>query len=242
MLYKLLIKPTVIVAACLTMSGCAFLRDNAKYNFNDGIYRTNVFSHDRVYVMHVDEDTVSVFPVKEYGDSTAIQTQKRVNYTTMQRRLKDNKASHAFYKPSFDADLMTIPLKYRPAEKNIPNQLVTNYNGALFLGYRVDEYRLRYKRTPLNSYKQDVKHIGYSAGLYCGIGSSLVNPWVLTDPKADIEYDGLTLISGIAANMAADKITFGIAVGVDHLLDKNHKYWIYQGKPNIGFTVGLDLY
>ena len=224
------------------MSSCVLMRESAKYNFNDGIYRTNVFSQDKVYVLHVDDETLSVFPVKQYGDSTAIQTDKRVNYTPMQKRFKDNKVSHTFYKPSLDIDLMTIPLKYRPAESGIPNQLVTNFNGAIFMGYRVDEYKLRYKRTPLNSYKQNTKHIGYSAGVYAGVGSALINPWVLTDPNANIEYDGVTLVSGIAANMASDRITFGIAFGFDHLLDRNHKYWIYQGKPNIGFTVGLDLY
>jgi hypothetical protein len=225
-----------------SLSGCLVLRENAKYNFNDGEYSTGRFSKSKVYVMHVDEDTIAVFPIQEFKDSTAILTNQRVNYTSMQRRFKDKKLQHSFYKPSFDFDVMTIPLKYRPASGGVPNQLITNFNGALFGGYRIDEYKLRYRRTPLNIYKQTSKHFGYSGGLFAGLGSTLINPWVITDPHFDLEYEGVTLISGIAANIAMDKISFGVALGIDHLLDKNAGNWIYQGKPSIGFTLGLDLY
>lgn len=232
--------PAVILIC--SFSSCLVLKENAKYNFNDGEYSTKRFSSEKVYVLHVDEDTITVFPIQEFKDSTAIITSKRVNYTSMQRRFKDKKLQHNFYKPSFDFDVMTIPLKYRPAMGNIPNQLVTNFNGALFGGYRIDEYKLKYRRTPLNIYKQTSKHFGYSGGLFVGLGSALINPWVITDPHFDLEYEGVTLISGIAANVAMDKISFGIAFGFDHLLDKNAGDWIYQGKPSIGFTLGLDLY
>lgn len=225
-----------------TLSGCLVLKENAKYNFNDGEYSTKRFSREKVYVLHVDEDTIAVFPIQEFKDSTAIITSKRVNYTSTQRKFKDKKLQHAFYKPSFDFDVMTIPLKYRPANYNIPNQLVTNFNGALFGGYRIDAYKLNYKRTPLNTYKQNTKHIGYSGGVFLGLGSALINPWVITDPSFDLEYEGVTVISGVAANIAMDKISFGIAFGFDYLLDINAGDWIYQGKPSVGFTLGLDLY
>ncbi len=235
----------VILALTISylLSGCMILRESAKYTFTDGVYSTTRFSRDKkVYVLHIDEDTLAVFPVKEHKDSTEIMTAKRVNYTSTQRRFKDNKMSHTFYKPSFDFDLMTIPLKFRPATNDLPNQLITTFNGALFGGYRIDAYKLKYKRTPLNMYKQTTKHLGYSVGLYAGVGSTFINPWVITEPNFNLEYEGMTIISGIAANVAADKITFGIALGFDHLMDKNAKYWIYQGQPCIGFTLGLDLY
>ena len=191
--------------------------------------------------MHIDEDTIAVFPVKEYKDSTAIITKERVNYMPLQNRFKDKKVSHSFYKPSTDFDLMTMPLKYRPASDGLPNQLNTNFNGAIFGGYRIDEYKLKYKRTPLNNYKQNTKHKGYSVGLYLGVGSTLISPWVMKDPQFTLEYEGVTLLSGISANMSADKVNFGISLGFDHLLDKYHAEWIYQGKPCVGFTLGLHL-
>lgn len=231
-----------ILLITTAMSSCVVLKENSKYNFNDGVYATGRFSGNNVYVLRIDDDTISVFPVREYKDSTAIITAQRVNYTPVQRRFKDNKPVHTFYKPSWDFDLMTMPLKYRPASHGIPNQLVTTFNGAIFGGYRIDEYQLRYKRTPLNVYKQNIRHFGYSAGIYAGLGSALINPWVITEPSFNIEYEGVTVVSGIAFNIAVDKIAFGVAFGFDHLLDKNSAYWIYQGKPDFGVTLGLDLY
>ena len=217
------------------------LRQNSKYSFNDGIYQTKRFSNNKVYILRIDEDTIAVFPVLKFKDSTAILTKQRVNYTGVQKKFKDNIAVHNFYRPSFDADIMTIPMKYRPATGIMPNQLTTNFNGALFGGYRIDAYRVKYKRTPLNVYKQTVKHLGYSVGIFAGIGNTLVDNNSLKDPTINIQYEGVLLISGIAANVAVGNITFGISFGADNLLDKYHNLWIYEGKPCVGFTLGLNL-
>ncbi len=225
----------------LLFSSCTVLQENSKHKFNDGIYQTKRFSHNKVYVLKVDEDTIAVFPVLEFKDSTAILTKQRVNYSSLQKKFKDNKVSHNFYRPSFDIDVMTIPLKYRPAEYSLPNQLTTNFNGAVFAGYRIDDYKVNYKRTPLNIYKQTVKHIGYSAGLFAGIGNTLVDEYSLKTPNINIQYEGMILITGVAVNAAIEKFTVGIALGTDYLLDKYHDAWIYEGRPCVGFTLGLDL-
>jgi len=230
-----------ILLVCLVyFSSCTVLHESSKYNFNDGIYQTKRFSHEKVYVLKIDDDTIAVFPVLEFKDSTAVLTKQRVNYTSMQRKFKDNKVVHNFYKPSFDLDVMTIPIKYRPAEYILPNQLTTNFNGAIFGGYRIDDYRVNYRRTPLNTYKQSVKHIGYSMGLYAGIGNTPVDQWSLKTAP-DIQYEGMLLSGGIAANMAVERFTFGVAIGADYLQDHYRTQWIYEGKPCVGFTVGLDI-
>lgn len=225
----------------MSLCSCTVLQENSKYNFNDGIYKTKQFSHNKVYVLKIDDDTLAVFPVLQFKDSTAILTKQRVNYTSFQRKFKDNQVSHTFYRPSFDVDAMTIPFKYRPAAYSLPNQLTTNFNGALFGGYRIDAYKVNYARTPLNLYKQKVKHIGYSAGLFAGIGNTLVDEWTLKIPNVNIQYEGMTLITGIAANIAIEKLTVGISFGADFLLDKYHTEWIYEGKPCLGFIIGLDI-
>jgi hypothetical protein len=48
--------------------------------------------------------------------------------------------------------------------------------------------------------------------------------------------------SGVAAFLAIERFTYGISFGVDHLLDKNRKYWKYQGKPWIGLSLGFNLH
>jgi len=227
--------------AQLTLSGCVFLHESAKNGFNDGIYHTRRVGGREVYVLNIDDDTTAVFDVKEFKDSTAILTNKRVNYATTQKKFKDNKASHTFYRPSYDLDLMTIAMKYRPTELGVPNQLTTSFNGAVYFGYRIDAYSIKYKRNPLNIYKKAVKHVGYSAGLYAGLGNTVINGTSLNDVNYPLEYDGVLLITGIAANMAMDKITFGLSFGPDYLMDKYHTEWIYEGKPTVGFTLGLNL-
>lgn len=222
-------------------TSCSILSDTSKYKFNDGLYYTKLFTSKQVYVYKIDDDTLYVFPVREFKDSTAILTSQKTIYTSKQKKFKDNKTIHTFYKPSLDFDIMTIPLLYRPATAGFPNQLLATFNGALYLGYRTDAYHLIYKRTPLNIYKQTVKHFGYSAGAFAGVGSTYVNGWMLRGQPTDIEYEGMTLITGIAGNVAIQNITFGISLGVGHLMDKYHADWIYQGKPCIGFTLGLNL-
>jgi hypothetical protein len=132
-------------------------------------------------------------------------------------------------------------MKYRPAIEGIPNQLTTSFNGAVFGGYRIDAYKLKYKRTPLNNYKQHVTHLGYSGGLYGGVGNTSINGSTLGVPNTPLLYDGVVVIIGISANMAIDNMTFGLAFGTDYLMDSYHNEWIYEGKPTLGFTIGLNV-
>ena len=241
MILRFLTTVFIIILLTISLSSCYILHQGSKYGFNDGIYQTKIFTKNEVYVLAVTEDTIAVFPVLEFKDSTAVLTKQRVNYTSLQRKFKDNKVSHTFYKPSFDLDVMTVPVKYRFPIDGLPNQLTTNFNGALFGGYRIDAYKINYKRTPLNTYKQKVKHIGYSAGLYAGIGSTLVDATTLDDPGIYTTYEGVIFIAGICANMAVENLTVGISLGEDHLLDQNRNKWIYEGRPCIGFTLGLNI-
>ncbi len=231
----------VLVFLTSVFSGCSVLRESSKYNFNDGAYRYKKFSNDKVYVMRVDEDTIVVFPIMQFKDSSAIAVKKRIYYTSAQKKLRDNKPSVTFYRPSFDIDAMTMPFKYRPAVSDVPNQLATNFNGAFYGGYRIDAYNLRYKQTPLNSYKQNIRHSGYSAGFYAGVGSTLIDATSLADPGYALQYEGVLLLVGVATNFAVENLSFGVSFGPDFLLDKNSNNWIYQGKPSIGFTVGLNI-
>jgi hypothetical protein len=67
-----------------------------------------------------------------------------------------------------------------------------------------------------------------------------MNPWVTRD-QITSEYDGIVWLNGIAGIVGFNNFTFGFAISIDHLLDHNHKVWIYQGKPWLGLTLGLNL-
>jgi hypothetical protein len=224
----------------IILSSCSLLHHNSKYNFNDGIYYSDFWARHPVYIHQLTDDTIIAFPVIMFPDSTAILMNQMTIYADQQKKFKDNLTQHTFYKPSFDLDVMTIPLKYRPAEGAAPHQLTTNFNGAVFFGYRIDQYTLNYERTPLNNYKQDIQHLGYSLGLFAGIGGTVINTWQINN-ALPFDYEGVTLITGISANVAMQSVDFGLSLGFDHLMDGNHKEWIYEGKPCIGFTLGLNL-
>ena len=141
---------------------------------------------------------------------------------------------------SFDIDIITIPFKYRFSTKAFPEQLNTNFSGAFYSGTRKDIYTFKYKQNPLGDHRRMISHFGHGAGLFAGVGSTAMNPWVTLN-RIDIEYDGFVLIAGAEGVIALNRFTFGIGLGIDHLIDKNKKLWIYQGKPWLGLTIGLNL-
>jgi hypothetical protein len=241
MVLQRVIKLFLIIAGAMSAGGCSMIHTGSKHSFDDGTYRTRRLDGNKVYVLHVDDDTIAVFPVLEFKDSTAILTTQGSVYASRQRKFRDNKYNRSFYKPSINVDAMTIPLKYRPTTDGFPNQVNTNFAGAVYVGYRLDEFRLIYKRDPLNVYRQSVKHSGYSLGLFAGIGSTPINGSTLNNQNLTIQYDGALLLTGIAGNMAVGNLTFGISLGPDFLLDNYRKEWIYEGKPAIGFTLGLNI-
>jgi hypothetical protein len=147
---------------------------------------------------------------------------------------------HNFRQTSFDIDFLTIPFKYRPVSNSLPAQFNTNLNGAVYIGFRNDIYRLWYKKTPLNNYIRQTTHYGFSVGLFSGFGGTAMNPWV-TDDQISSEYDGLVWLKGIAGILGVNNFTIGLALGWDNLLDKNNKVWIYQSKPWLGLAFGLNL-
>jgi len=145
-----------------------------------------------------------------------------------------------FRKNSSDFDFMTIPLKLRPAQADVPTQLNTHLNGALYAGYRNDRYGVRYSVDPLLRSQQIVNHFGVSIGFFSGIGGTFISP-TTTNFMLDQEYDGVVWCNGIAAFIGINRFTIGLAAGIDHLTDSNRSIWIYQDKPWLGLAFGVNL-
>ncbi len=220
---------------------CSNVRETSKYQFVDGVYKAKVFDNRkaRVYVS-VTEDSVNVYRLNNSSRQVNIDSLQflSIAFPAIQQDTLFN--PYNFTQRSFDLDVLTIPLKYRPATASLPNQLNTSFNGALYLGYRRDIYRLTYKRAPLRVFKRKITHYGYSMGFFTGIGATAINPWVTND-QISSEYDGVIWLKGIACIVGVNNLTFGLSLGVDHLLDRNRNVWIYQGKPWLGLALGLNL-
>ncbi|NCI52028.1 hypothetical protein GWC95_19040 [Sediminibacterium roseum] len=234
-IYPRLVVPLIMVG----IFSCQSIKKSSKFGLTEGYYTAKRKGGDAVPVyLFPDEDSIKVYrkqsPHFNATDSTG---SLFIAFPGVVRAVKPQ--DYFLKQGTFDIDILSILFKYRPAISGFPNQLNTSIlNGALFLGYRTDLYKINYNETPFGAYRRSVTHYGFSFGVFTGLGASRIDP---SQGALSIEYDGLVNPSGLAAILAVDKFTFGLTYGVDHLIDKNHRFWIYQGKPWIGLGVGLNL-
>jgi hypothetical protein len=97
---------------------------------------------------------------------------------------------------------------------------------------------MRSKMSPLHIQNTQIRHIGFDAGVFAGIGITPINP-TTTNSHILLEYDGMVFQKGIAGFITIEFMSVGIAVGFDNLLDENSKYWVYNQKPWIGVVIGI---
>jgi len=228
--------PVIIAMFCL--SSCETLKQSSKYQFNEGFYKvSDGKKKTKVYVL-TGSDTIKEYS-KESLAQPKIDTTKIISIAFPAQK-PNQFTDRSFRQATFDADVLTVLFKYRPPAKGFPPQFNATFNGALFLGYRTDVYKLSYQATPLHIYKRRITHYGYSVGFFTGLGTARIDEYDTNNALA-IEYDGLVNLSGLALILAADKLTAGITFGFDHLLDKNKTIWVNNGRPWLGLSLGLNL-
>lgn len=224
----------------LALTSCWSLRQSPKYELEDGIYNsTLVTRHGNKVYIEIHEDTIKLFSARKKKQEYS------VNETEPVAAFPENLVAYhpqklTLYKPSFDIDLLTIPVKYRPQTEGFPRQLNSSLSGALVLGGRYDLFKIHYHKTPLKMGERKTDHFGIASGLFGGFGITSMNPWV-TNNKISIEYDGATFQYGLSLMVGFNQFTAGIAIGTDHLMDPNRQYWIYQNKIWAGLAFGLNL-
>ncbi|MEA5460901.1 hypothetical protein VB796_17710 [Arcicella sp. LKC2W] len=212
------------------MSSCATLQNNAKYDLVEGVYRLKVDNKKFNCYVENNADSIKITNLAS-KISTNLPEQIRIFSPIKQR----------FIKSSLDIDILTTLLKIRPQVKQIiPAQLNTAFNGNLYIGHRTDVYQISYQQNPLNNYKRKVNHFGFSGGVFVGLGNTVMTP-TTTNNSISTEYDGIILQKGLAGIIAVNKLTIGLSIGFDNLLDTNQDLWIYQNKPWFGLMLGLNL-
>ncbi len=225
----------------LLLQSCQTIKQSSKYGFNEGFYKSRLY-HKKLKSLYVipEEDSIKVYTAKSLGKAMVDTSQSlKIAFSSVQKPGSFN--NYVFRQNTLDIDVLSILCKYRPSVKSFPPQFNTSIlNGAFYVGYRTDYYHISYQKSPVNIFKRSITHYGLSFGLFSGIGASRIDSYV-TQNAITIEYDGLVNTSGIAAIFAIDKLSFGLNTGFDRLLDKNHKYWINNGKPWIGLSIGLNL-
>lgn len=218
--------------------GCSAIKETSKHQMETGIYKIRNRQNKHYYAV-IEDESVALHPVSKTKAGWIADTSVALAIK-LDAANSTNRQSITFVNRSFDLDVITILFKYRPYNSGFPNQLNTNFNAAGYIGHRTDLYILTYDKNPLNSYQRRMSHFGYSLGFFGGLGSTQMNPFV-SNNNVQSEYDGVVFTKGIAGMIGIGDLTFGVAIGLDHLLDKNNKVWIYQSKTWTGFTVGLNL-
>ena len=221
----------------LLISSCSAIKETSNHKMEAGIYKVHNNKH-KMYYAEVAEDTIVLHPVIKTKQGW--QANKDSSISIQTKGANTNGAQMKFSSRSFDLDVLTILFKYRPSVSGFHRQLNTNFNAAAYLGHRSDYYFLSYDKNPLNVSTSRISHFAYSLGFFGGLGATSMNPFV-TNNQVQSEYDGVVITKGITGLIGVGNLTFGLAIGIDHLVDDNKKVWIYQGKPWFGFTLGLNL-
>ena len=227
-----------LILILLIVPGCSTINETSKHQMETGIYNVTNYNNRRFYV-NVKEESLLLHPLTKTKAGWMADTATTSVINLSANNPKDRQQIR-FANQSFDLDVMSILLKYRPYTAGFPNQLNTNFNAAEFVGYRTDLYILSYDKNPLNTYIRRINHFAFSIDGFVGLGVTQMNPFV-TNNYIPSEYDGIVITKGIAGLIGVGEFTFGAALGFDHLMDKNRKAWIYQGKPWLGFTVGFNI-
>lgn len=211
----------LLILAASLLSACSSSSYLHKYEFQDGYYqyRQGNSPLKKVYIA-VEDDTARIFQ-----DNKQVQVTPGVDQLAL--------------KYSFDFDILTVPFKYRPPSQGARRQLHADANGSLFVGWRVDRFKIKYLNTPAGI-KRIPLHRGLAVGAFGGIGAAAVTPWT-TNYQTQDEYAALAVTRGVSALIGINNLTFGLCVGWDHLTDQDRHIWIYQNKAWYGIAIGLNL-
>ncbi len=229
----------VVFFHCLIYCSCGTLKIAEKQDLDRSFYiKDTGKERNRVYI-DVIGDSIRTYPTTTFDNSIVVDTLIPFKSYPPEIPAKAN-FNFTAIKHSFDIDFITIPLKLRFSEKNIPPQFNSNVNGAIYLGFRTDKYNIYYKINPLQMNERNLKHLGYSIGLFTGFGNTFISP-TNTNYVTQHEYDGIVWSNGIAGIIGVNSLTIGLAFGFDKLLDENNTNWLYENKPWIGLGIGLNL-
>jgi hypothetical protein len=230
---------TILLLITLTSFSCVSIKKISRHDFDSGYFKLKSpeAKPEKIYADFTG-DSITVFSITGEGRLSEPDTLSSRGMNINKIRPGSFLNKYVFVKNSLDMDLSTVLVKYRPASSGIPNQLNANLNGALYLGFRKDYHSFKSKISPLNVYKTQMRHIGFDAGVFAGLGITPVN-YTVTNNHTLLEYDGIVFQKGIAGFITIEFMSVGIALGFDNLLDDNSKYWVFNQKPWIGLVLGI---
>lgn len=214
---------------------CGVIEKSSQHGFNSGYYMhtSGKGNKEKVY-LDITEDKITVYPLVE----NKVGKPQQILPMQLQDTLYFEQPK--FYKTSVDIDITSVLFKYRLPTNDLPAQLSTELNVALYAGWRHDNFQINEKKDAIGKTQYKVVNRGYDFGILAGTGSTFIGPST-TKTALATEYNGMIMELGVAAFLETSFASFGIATGFDHLLSNDRDIWIYNKKPWIGFVVGIAL-
>jgi hypothetical protein len=226
----------VIISTCI---GCTTVRRARTHEFGDGYFLQKKAGEPKKNVyLQVNDSALTVYSLQKDGYSPEAIPGQLIQLFPLP--FDSVLASTRFIKRSLDVDLSTILFKYRFATGELPAQLNSNLNVALYLGYRADYFTLKEQHDPLKHRTRMVRHFEIDMGFFGGIGSTAINPST-TNTAVNLEYDGVIFQKGVAVFFGTHTFTLGIGIGTDNLVGKDKRKWVYREKPWLGVMIGLNI-
>lgn len=127
----------------------------------------------------------------------------------------------------WDAQILTIPIKIRPAINNAPLEFVGEVSLGSYIGYQLGSSTIG------AAAKSTLAHT-----FMVFAAPSLVR----VDPEqaaTDMTNNTLGFSLGTGYLFNLNQYQIGIVGGLDYISGQLSKSWIYQGKPWVSFTIGI---
>jgi hypothetical protein len=226
----------ILVPAIGLLSSCSTLERASLHGLNDGFYQLKSDSSEKQAVyLEVSENNITVYPTTNKQPQSQpmllipLETTDNIPFQRI-----------TFKKQGLDIDISSVLMKYRPSIGELPAQLTTDLNLAIYAGWRFDYYPVEHRKDPLNKSHVKISNRGFDFGFFAGPGTTLISPFTTRNMRSD-EYNGMILQGGFAGFIESNMASFGLAIGYDYLLSPDRNNWIYQNKPWVGLVVGVAL-
>ncbi|GAB3050748.1 hypothetical protein [Spirosoma pulveris] len=178
------------------------------------------------------------------GDPTTIDQSDSLavfflHYNPSLNKIEEKSPWFRYQTTAVDIDLFTLPFKYRFKTANQPGQLEDKLNVGIYVGERYDlgRYRTVYFR---HNQRSEISTFSVGLGGFLCFAPATITSFSTLGRVQD-DYQALGLNYGVNTTFSFSNFSAGLAVGIESITDSNRKLWIYQNKPWLGITVGLNL-
>lgn len=162
-----------------------------------------------------------------------------LHYNPTLNKIEEKSPWFRYQTTALDIDLFTLPFKYRFKRADQPAQLDDKLNVGIYVGGRYDlgRYRTVYFR---HNQRSEISAFSVGLGGFLCFAPATVTSFSTLGRVQD-DYQALGLNYGINTTFSFSNFSAGFAVGIETITDRNRTLWIYQNRPWLGITVGLNL-